>query len=379
MKKQILILVLALFAGMNLVHSQVLDLDPDALTQAPSYCVPAIPVSASCVPAVGPNNPIPGQQYTYTVTLGNVGNAATIHWFATTDPDFLGASGLTNNIETVGNGIIMAAGTTYNDPDNNTASVVITWDAFPATTDVFLVTYVTNDAGCADNIKVYKIEPTHLFTLDIARITNDGTGAADQDHCMSPVVSASYNADTVEMDFGVNYLYYVVNAANWANSWMPSFELDAIGTLSTTFAVDWAYPNQSHGTGAIWHNTTVAGDIYTSVDAVFPATSGATSVGEDGECIIVRVTVDHNQNQGIANMNVTLAVNGVMEDINNTTNPYANALLGDIHWEAGTQPGQECPWYDGFTNDRMTYTLTARPEIQDNSTPPATFIPDDAE
>lgn len=379
MKKQILILVLALFASLNLIKAQTPD--PAALTQLPTYCVPATAVAATCVPAAGPNNPIPGQQYTYTVTLGNVGTAATIHWFATTDPNFIDAGVLTTNIETAGNGIVMAAGATYNQTGNLLNSVTITWDAFPASTDVFLVTYVTNDAGCADNIKVYKIEPTHLFTLDIARITNDGTGAADQNHCMSPVFSATYNAGVVEMDFGVNYLYYVVNAANWANSWMPSFELDAVGTASTTFAVDWAYPHESYtgATNLVWHTTTrnTTTGIYESGVAVEPVTG--TSVGEDGECIIVRVTVDHNLNQGITDMNVTLAVDGVMEDISATGNAYTNPLLGDIHYQAGTEPGQGCPWYDGFLNDRATYTLTARPSILDNSTPAATFIPDDAE
>lgn len=379
MKKQILILLVAFFASMNLIMAQEITPDPAALTSAPVYCVLAEPIAVSCVPAAGPNNPLPGQPYTYTVTVTN-GGAATIHWFATTDPDFITSTGLTANIEgALTSPYIMDAGTTYNVPGNTTNNVEITWNAIPATTDVFLVTYVTNGAGCPDNIKVYKIETSHTFTLDIARILSDGSAAAPAAHCISPVFGASYDAinGIVNMDYGVNYLYYVVNAANWANTWLPSFELTAAGTLSTTFAVDWAYPAQSHGAGAVWNSTTPAGDIYTSDDPVSPSTG--TTVGTSGECIIVRVTVDHNLNEGLADMSVELAVDGFMEDISGTGGNYTNPLLGDIHHEAGTGTGEECPWYDGYTNDRIAYTLTARPAVVDASAPPATIIPDDAE
>lgn len=377
MKKQILILFVAFFASFNLILAQEITPDPEALSAIPTYCVPAIPVAATCAPAAGPNNPIAGQLYTYEVTVTNAG-AATIHWFATTDPNFITSTGLTTNIEVAATSpYIMAAGATYNDPGNTTPTVEITWEAFPATTDVFLVTYVTNEAGCTDNIKVYKIEPSHLFTLDIARITNDGTGVAAEDHCVSPVFGAVYNTttQTVDMDFGVNYLYYVVNAANWAASWLPTFQLTATGTASTTFAVDWAYPADANNPAG-WHSTTPAGNIYTSTDDVEPVTSGATGVGATGECIIVRVTVDHNQAEVLNPMTVELAVDGVMFDQVNSN--YTNPLLGDIHHTDGGA-GNPCPWYDGYTNDHVSYTLTARPTIVDGSTPAATFIPDNAE
>lgn len=375
MKKQILILFVAFLASMNLIIAQTVD--PDALTALPTYCVPATPVAATCVPAAGPNNPIAGQPYTYTVTITN-GNSPTIHWFATTDANFITASAISATIENPGGDYVMAAGTTYDDPANTTPNVQITWEAFPATTDVFLVTYVTNGDGCPNNIKVYKIEPSHLFTLDIDRIMNTGAAAAGAAWCLAPVAGASYDAvnGIVNMDYGVNYLYYVVNAANWANTWLPSFELTAAGTASTTFAVDWAYPAESHGAGAVWHTTAAAANIYTSDDPVSP--SSGSSVDENGECIIVRVTVDHNLNEALGGMTVELAVNGFMEDITNATNPYINPLLGDIHHTDGGA-GNPCPWYDGYTNDRIAYTLTARPTVVDASTPPAAIIPDDAE
>lgn len=378
MKKQLLILFVAFFASINLILAQEITPDPEALSAEPTYCVAAIPVAASCVPAAGPNNPIAGQLYTYEVTVTNAG-AATIHWFATTDPNFITSTGLTANIELAATSpYIMAAGATYNVPGNTTPTVDITWEAFPATTDVFLVTYVTNEAGCTDNIKVYKIEPSHLFTLDIDRIANNGSGTAPEDHCISPVFGASYNAGLgeVQMDYGINYLYFVVNAANWAHSWLPTFELTAVGTASTTFAVDWAYPTESDGATAVWHTTTPAGNIYTSDDEVTPVTSGATGVDDEGECIIVRVTIDHNQNQALLGMTVGLAVDGFMYDQVNSN--YTNPLLGDIHHTDGGA-GNPCPWYDGYTNDVVSYTLGARPGVVDNSTPAATFIPDDAE
>jgi hypothetical protein len=316
------------------------------------------------------------------VTITGGGTNPTIHWYVTLDPNFI-VAGLQNGlIQLAGGDYIMATGTTYNVIGNTTPSVDITWKSFLATTDVFLVTYVINESGCTDNIKVYKIEPVHVFTLDMDRIAFDGAGTAPASYCVSAVQGAIYNAGVVEMDYGVNYVYFVVNAANWAHSWLPTFQFTTVPQTATVMlAVDWAYPDESWQ-GAIpaptWHSTTAVGNIYTPTDPVMPHPGvGGTGVGSDGECIIVRVTVDHNQQEALADILIDFAVDGIMYD--QVALNYTNALLGDIHYEAGAQSGQECPWYDGYINDALTYTLIHRPTVTDNLPAPDDFIPTDGE
>ena len=383
MKKQILFLaffILAVFAGMNKSYGQY----SNKLSAAPTFCPPATPIGAACATADA-LHPIPGTLYPYTVTVTNGGTAPTIHWFVTDNPNFIvdnattdGGGDLTTDIEAAATSdYIQAAGASYNVPTNTSNTVDITWKYFPSTTTVFLVAYVKGDPTCTDNIQVYKIQPSHAFTLDIAALTAAGAENTTKSDCVSPVVSAIYTAPNVVMDYGVNYVYFTVNAANFAHSWLPSFQVtaDNMGT-DGTLAVDWAYPSESTGT-AVWHPTTGAAGIYTSAvtDPVKPITTTATGVGAAGECIVVRVTVDHNKNETLANITLNFAANGVMYNFGTTD--YSNALLGDLHHQAGAGPTEACPWVDMFTNDKTTYTLTRRPTIVDATTPPAgdDFIP----
>lgn len=151
MKKQILFLLLAIVANVSLTWAQdpppssnaSISFDPGDLTALPTFCVEATQVEATCVPSPGPLNPIAGTEYTYTVTVSNAGANPKIHWLVTTEPDFIVAGELTGDIETTPTSdIIMAHGTSYNDPNNTLNEVEITWKSIPAATDVFLVTYV---------------------------------------------------------------------------------------------------------------------------------------------------------------------------------------------------------------------------------------------
>jgi hypothetical protein len=182
------------------------------------------------------------------------------------------------------------------------------------------------------------------------------------------------------MYYGVNYVYFVVNAANWAHSWLPSFQFDATNiTASTVLAVDWAYPDESSTGVAVWNTTTAAGNIYTADNPVLPHPGNAsgTGVDENGECIIVRVTVDHNLNETLLDIVIDFAVDGFMYD--QVAANYTNPLLGDIHYTDGGA-GNPCPWYDGYVNDAVQYTLTQRPEVIDATLPtPPYFLPTDSE
>src|SRR5690606_3074530 len=115
------------------------------------------------------------------------------------------------------------------------------------------------------------------FTLDIAAIAPDGTvdnTTRTAEECVSPVESASWAADVLTVDYGQNYIFYSVNAANFTHSWQPAFTKAIAGATSSLGDVEWAYPADAVvGTG--WNAATVPVEAQT--------TDGA--VGPDGECI----------------------------------------------------------------------------------------------
>lgn len=377
MKKQILVLLTIFLATVSVTLAQAPNLGGAATCPAPT------PINTTCI-AADALHPIPGTPYDYEVNVPTPTGTKYYDWFVTQDMNFITTSSLTGAIE-ANNGTgahIQATGTGYNDPGtpptpgSGTNTINITWKSFvhDATAPVFLVIYVKNEDGCTtDNIQVYIIEPRHAFTLDIANIGIDGSAQANlYGTCVSPIFGAQYNVGTgeIEMDYGVNYIFFIVNAANYTESWLPSFQIGGAGIAGTRVvtAVDWAYPADAQ-TGT-WQNMTGdgTGTNWTTTTEVVEAQVG-TTVGSTGECIIVRVTVDNNKAETITDAVVSLAVDGVM--LNPATNDYSNASLGDIHYADCT--------IDGFTNDVISQTLTARPDIQDATTPPAgdDFVPQD--
>ena len=275
----------------------------------------------------------------------------------------------------------------------------------------FLVVYVKNDDTCDnDNIQVYIIKPIHSFTLDIAPILANGTpGAisattAVDGPCASPISSALFKAPDathpegyVEVEHGVNYLYYMVTAANFNKGWLPKFQVSGTGIDATSTAtgggrvvtaIDWQYAAQSNVAGA-WNATTAP-----ALDATntFFASSGALATpvpvvaadgvfgGTAGECIVVRVTVANHRIETLAAEPITLAVDGIMFDASATVaaNEYTNAALGDIHYTSGAGAGETCPWTDLFVNDKAIVNIMPRPTVTDAipDTPnPTNFLP----
>lgn len=389
MKKQIFIFLIVLLGVTSTVFGQTLKNSTTGnLTGDPTtfYCVDPTPITATCVADADPLHPSLGVLYTYTIEVTPTVAAPDgyIHWLVTTSPNIIVDGILTTAIQTAAGPYILAAGTTYNDNTNITPSVNISWESVPTTDDLFLVTYVKDNNGCTDNIKVYKIEPQHIFTLDLAYLnaTNPTVVGANTD-CVAPVWTAEYltATETMSYDYGQNQIFFVVNAANWGHSWKPSFQIDFTGavgdtglTASTTFSIDWATPAGS--VAGTWNNATKDGAAMTWTSATNVTPSSGDAVGTDGECIIVRVTIDYGQNETTQDIPFSFAVNGVMYDGTGYTNP----LLGDIHYADG--PGDVCPWYDGFTNDKLNYTLTLRPTVADATpdTPnPTDFIPSNAQ
>jgi len=370
MKKQILILSVAFLASVTVVFAQAPNLGGAAT------CI--TPTTVTCLTS-DELHPVPGTDYDYTVNVPTPPGTKYYNWFVTQDQNFITGSTLTTAIE-ANNGTgahIQATGAGYNDPGTiptpgtGTNTINITWKSFthdPAA-PVFLVIYVQNDDACTtDNIQVYVIEPAHAFTLDIANIGIDGSAQGDDfEMCVSDVVSAVYNlgTSTVDMDYGVNYMFFIVNAANYTHSWQPSFQVGGLAGSRTVTAVDWAYPAEAV-TGT-WNATVGAGANWTAAGATVPYVSAtAGTVGPLGECIIVRVTVDNNQAETIVDTPISLAVDGIMRDP--ALGTYVTATFGDIHHSTCTQ--------DGFDNDVITQVLTARPDIHSaTGTPVLPFEP----
>jgi hypothetical protein len=352
MKKQLLILFVAMFASASVALAQNLT--------GNATCI--VPTTVTCLTS-GALNPVPGTPYDYEVNVPTPPGTKSYNWFVTQDPNFITGSTLTAAIElNDGTGAhIQATGVGYNDPGaSGTNTINITWKSFthdPAN-PVFLVIYVQNADGCTtDNIQVYVIEPVHSFTLDIANIAIDGTAQPDDfEMCVAPVAGAVYNtaSQTVEMDYGVNHMFFIVNAANFTNSWQPSFLIAGLAGSRTVTDVSWAYP--ADAVAGTWNVTTGAGANWTAAGAPvsFVSAQAGNTVGALGECIIVRVTVDNNQAETLVDTPISLAVDGIMLDP--VAGGYATASFGDIHHSTCTQ--------DGFDNDVITQVLTARPDIQ---------------
>lgn len=364
MKKQILLhsfFVLALFAGGNKSYGQTL---------APRA------VDVQCL-ASDALHPIAGQPYDYTITVpspltGPTTGVFNYTWYVTQNQNFIAAGDLTADAarEAAGGAHLSATGVGYNDITTGTAVLNLTWKAFvydPAA-PVFVVVQVNNIVACTtNNLKVYRIEPVNAFTLDIANIAADKTTVAavetSIDRCISPIVSATYDAvakDGVLYDFGVDYLYYIVSAANFSTSWLPSLMITAINTNETVTAVEWFRPTDTaFGTSGAMN---FAAGVYTASApvAVLDATG---SVGSAGESIIIRITIDHTngakQYEGIAPETVTIAVDG-------TTQLALATPLGDVHFSStvgSATAAADCGEIDLFRNDIATQVILPRPEV----------------
>jgi hypothetical protein len=366
MKKQFLFLaffVLAILAAETKLYGQ------DALTAAPN-CLAPTPVVTTCLSADA-LHPVPGTSYNYSVNVP-ITAGTSYSWFVTQDKNIIVAGTppvLTTTRETLPTSTHVAAvGTGYNDPATGANNIDITWKSFThdASNPVFLVIYVSNNTSCTtDNIQVYIIQPKFAFTLDIANIGVAGgaTVADNYTTCVSPVVSATYDVATSKliMDYGTNYLYFAVTAANFTDSWKPSFQISGAGMTGTRSAqVDWAYSaNANSNAAANWHTTTGAAGIYTSADVVNATAGAGATVGVAGECIIVRVLIDNNKEETIADAPITLAVDGFMKDP--ALGTYVTPTYADIHYADCT--------VDGYTNDKVTQVLKARPDVQDTTLP----------
>lgn len=340
-------LLLALFffsSNSSFGQTGVLNPENDYLDGAP-VCPAAIDLSCATGTAVAP---VPGVVYPYTITASS---SSIIYWFVTDAPNIMTGpqafpaidpgDGSGNYILTsdaaYGNGI--GAGST------NTATVNISWKPFDGNANqVVLVAYAVDAAGCTDNIEVYRIIPTYSFTLDLAGLLDAGT--LGDTECVGNIMGANYDGTNLTVTYDDNYVFFVVTAANWQDSWETNLVAVTDNANSTLGAPEWTYPGNAT-TGGVWNaaGTPVLATQYTNVNGFV-----------DEACIIVRVPVTHGTaTENIALETINLTVNGDM--INPETGLY-DGTYPDLD-----EGGVGNPCISDLTTDNVDYLITPRPTI----------------
>ena len=419
MKKQILFLAiftLAVFlagtmnvAAQNNSHYDVSGNYLQYLDAAPN-CITPIPLTGCADDAL---HPIQGKNYTYTVNTTSASDD--VRWFVVNNVDLTNANDSlieTNNKILASNDVridpadgsgtfIYSLGTNnaYNDDPigsdgigiSNTTGVAhsidIAWKFFSGLTpdqEVLLVGIVTDDAGCTNNIAVYRIIPKPAFTLDVATLRQNGdsiAGPSDAAYseCVSPIENAVYVAGgnttpggTLTVDYGENWIYFIVNGANYFDSWMPNFQITYAGLTQPTIEADWAYAADA-AAGTYWNQIVNFANTTPETTPVIAGGSGASAgtvgAGElpvaGGECIVVRVRLDWgNIEHDDATGTVTFAVDGIAYDgVGTGATLFDDTAFGDLTYTDCT--------VDGFgTQDVLEYDITPRPEIENATAAP---------
>ena len=166
------------------------------------------------------------------------------------------------------------------------------------------------------------------------------------------------------MECSANYVYFVVNAANFIHSWQPSFEAEHSGG-STITEIAWAYQDKATSTDPLdWHLISGASGKADPVSA-----QGGNSVDEGGQCIVVRVEVEHGNVENETGSYVELTVNGYMIDESVTTgDQYINPDLQDLDDIGGV-----CEHKDEV--DFARHNLTPRPKLDADDPVPFVLKP----
>ena len=251
----------------------------------------------------------------------------------------------TNTNQEAEGGDFVTAATNYQDAtvgDASPSTTNIIWNATGLNTvtplaPLFLVIDYSAPAvgGCANNMKVYPIVPQNGFTVDIYNLDQNKANPVfntSLDVCSSNIKGASYNGTAIVTDYGTNYLYYEVVAANFSGSWTPTMAVSGLDA-SQSYLIEWSYDNT--------FATIQTGDV----------TTLATNTS-NGVSIFVRVTVNNSTFEGLADKNVVLTVNGESNSKPDVTNTDCTA--------------------SSATDDQATQKLLARPTV--TSVPASTFI-----
>ena len=305
-------------------------------------------------------HPKAGEPYIYEFDAAT--STATVYtWWATKDPNFAsGVPTLTNQATDslqVLNGELLAVSPAYWD-STGTAAVEITWSAdilartnyqqgdigdgtVAAPTSTFVVGYGTDN--CTDNIKVWEIDPSPAFTVDIT-VIDDFTrlplayldNSATQ--CVDEVRAAKYNPATFEVDynFGWDTLYYEVVAANFTTSWLPTFYLTGLDGTIQEAEINWASSFSNAQAGTFIEPTDIDITAGTAAGTV-PLTTTLLD-NSVGVSLYVRVVIANNNYESLTASTIGLSVAGedatgfdITDDIDCTQpTDAATAALDDV-------------------------------------------------
>lgn len=351
MKKQILLLIVAFVASVTIAIGQgavnwssprAFNCEDDAL------------------------HPIAGKLYTYEAEGLPAGG--TWRFWATQDPNFI-----TNNAGTpvfnhgtaltVTDGQLLFASDDYNidvlDIAANTdGSIQLRWSStiLDATeyqvTPTFVVAYYVDANGCTDNIKVWELDPRNGFIVDIIAMEIDDPASSRDaydttpEQCVDNIESAIYQAGAMVYDYGDNYLYFEFIAANFTDHWVPTFTLDGISGSQAITSVEFTY-----ATPDTWDASTTWTTLVSGVTEIVPDAS-VTDITL-GVSIFVRVLIDHNQFEHLADVDYEMTLDGQNAD-----------GTWDVRNEDCSLPNPNAA--DGA--DTATSRITLRPTVQEGTT-----------
>lgn len=292
MKKQILILVLAIFA----VTSAFGQNTPDPKASSAPTCV-----ATALTPAAG-------EKYTYSATVtgtGYDGTTGNYTWYVTKNVNLLDPTHVANNA-----GEIIASGDgAYDTPNVGAATIDIIWTsaALAEAVPYYLVVKFeqantsANPDCTAQNLKVYRIMPINTFWLKIESVA-DATGTAGGvEQCAADVSGAvmTEGAGTVEYTYGVNTLYVKITASGYVGNWTPSLRLAG---LVNDQAIDAAGITWASGATTGTFTGATSNGTYTSATPM-PSTI-------DGTEIIVTIPIANNHHEALADQYIEVAIDG---------------------------------------------------------------------
>ena len=349
MKKQLLlILVLALFAGVSSVNAQC--------------------VANGFTPAAG----VP---YTYDVTIAGPGytGVGAYDWYVTQNVNILDAASIipeTNIFFTVDEAT--AGYSDYHDAAGSTSNQInLTWTpaAVSSVAPFYLVLrYSEANSGAtpacnAENIRVWQIDPINTFLLAIEGAESNGTAFANAEQCAAPIVGATITpnvdptAASVNITYGENAIFYRVTGSGILGEWRPSIRIPALAGLGQNYlAVEW---NQDITGAGAWHTFNVPAGNTAGGD--FVSTDNATVTDAvAGTPILIRIRIDNVNFETLADQPILVGIDGYLP---------TDYLVSDINGGTGPVPDPcaEAPEFD----KQATYTILARPTINPGATMPA--------
>jgi hypothetical protein len=294
-------------------------------------------------------HPFAGKPYDYSVTT--TPSTGTYTWWATTVPSFITAGVLQNTVANVkvSPDVVATTPADYNSATSTASTIQLTWGTAvlaaamaPTSTPTFVAVYYTGTT-CADNLKVYQVEPINAFTVDITNVKNDTKASlaygAEETQCYAKVQSAIWSPATGKMvyDYGVNTLYFEVVAANFTGTWTPTFTLTGLDATQSATIV-WDYST----------SFTAPVTVTTGVASTTAVTTSETNTS-NGVSIFVKVTISNQTFEGLTDKVISLGVTG-------TNSAGQRDVLAT-----------DCATSATLASNTTTQTLNLRPTVTNNT------------